>query len=59
MSSTVSSLVVVDIGAWFSGVEMEGDVKDDTWHLAAGWRQRLHRKSPVEYKSLFYVDWPN
>ena len=50
MSSTVSSLVVVDIGAWFSGVEMEGDVKDDTWHLAAGWRQQLHRKSAVEYK---------
>ena len=30
MSSTVSSLAVVDIRAWFSGVEMKGEVKDDT-----------------------------
>ena len=30
MSLTVSGLVVMDIGAWFSGVETKGDVKDDT-----------------------------
>ena len=30
MSSTVNGLAVVDIGAWFSGVEMKGDMKDDT-----------------------------
>ena len=30
MSFTVSDLMVVDIGAWLSGVETEGDVKDDT-----------------------------
>ena len=30
VSFAVSGLVVVDIGAWFSGVEMEDDVKDDT-----------------------------
>ena len=30
MSSTVSSLVVVDITAQFSGVETKGDMKDDT-----------------------------
>ena len=30
MSSTVSSLVVVDITARFSGVEAKSDMKDDT-----------------------------
>ena len=29
MSSTVSGLAVVDVGAWFSEVEMKGDMKDD------------------------------
>ena len=29
MSFTVSRLAVVGIGAWFSGVEMEVNVKDD------------------------------
>ena len=30
MSSTVSGLAVVDVGAWFSEVETKGDMKDDT-----------------------------
>ena len=47
MSFTVSGLAAMDIGAWFSGVETKGDMKDDT-AVSAAWRRQLHRKTLVE-----------